>query len=163
ATPTTSATRWRSARATSVSCSTVRERACARRSRGTSMREPTQEFEHGYTCDQVVELATDYVEHALPAELVESFEMHLNFCDGCFTFSKQIRTTAELGGRLTEAQIPQETKAQLLAAFRELATGVKAYKFLTADGRGVLTGFAWPLPNGAPGDLVEAKIELCRS
>jgi hypothetical protein len=83
------------------------------------MREPTQEFEHGYTCNQVVELATDYVEHALRAELVEPFEMHLNFCDGCFTFVEQIRTTAALGGRLREEQIPEATKAQLLTAFRD--------------------------------------------
>jgi hypothetical protein len=40
---------------------------------------------------------------------------------------------------------------------------VKAYKFLTADGRGVFSGLAWPLPNGRPGDWVEAKVELCRS
>ena len=83
------------------------------------MSKPTQEFEHGYTCNQVVELATDYVEGALPPELVEPFEMHLNFCDGCFSFIEQIRTTAELGGRMTEEQIPEETKAKLLAAFRD--------------------------------------------
>jgi len=83
------------------------------------MHEPTQQFEHGYTCSEVVELATDYVEHALPAELVEPFEMHLNLCDGCFNFIEQIRTTADLGGRLTEEQIPENTKAQLLAAFRD--------------------------------------------
>jgi len=39
---------------------------------------------------------------------------------------------------------------------------VNAYKFLSADGRGVLTGFAWPLPDGAPGEWVEARVELCR-
>ena len=83
------------------------------------MRKPTRHFEHGYTCIQVVELATDYVEHALPAELVEPFEMHLNFCDGCLTFIEHIRTTAELGSRLREDEIPEETKAQLLAAFRD--------------------------------------------
>jgi hypothetical protein len=83
------------------------------------MVEPTREFEHGYTCTQVVELATEYVERAMPVELVEPFEMHLNFCDGCFSFIEQIRTTAELGGRLEEEQVPEETKVKLLAAFRE--------------------------------------------
>src|SRR5437763_196908 len=111
--------RSRSAKATSVSCSTAHGHGFAPRAKATSMREPTREFEHGYTCNQVVELATDYVEHALPPQLVEPFEMHLNLCDGCFTFIEQIRTTAELGGRLTEEQIPEETNAQLLAAFRE--------------------------------------------
>jgi hypothetical protein len=40
---------------------------------------------------------------------------------------------------------------------------VSAYKFLTAEGKGVFSGFAWPLPNGAPGEWVEAEVELCRS
>jgi putative zinc finger protein len=81
--------------------------------------EPTREFEHGYTCSQVVELATEYVEGAMPAELVEPFEMHLNFCDGCFTFVEQIRTTAALGARVSVEEIPEDTKANLLAAFRD--------------------------------------------
>jgi hypothetical protein len=40
---------------------------------------------------------------------------------------------------------------------------VKAYKFLTAEGHGVFSGFAWPLPNGVPGEWVEAEVELCRA
>ena len=40
---------------------------------------------------------------------------------------------------------------------------MKAYKFLAADGAGVFTGFAWPLPNGGPGEWVETEVELCRS
>jgi hypothetical protein len=40
---------------------------------------------------------------------------------------------------------------------------VTAYKFLGADGTGVFSGFAWPLPNGGPGDWVEAEVALCRS
>ena len=39
----------------------------------------------------------------------------------------------------------------------------KAYKFLTADGLGVFSGFAWPLPEGRPGDWVEADLDACRS
>jgi len=83
------------------------------------MLEPTREFEHGYTCTQVVELATEYVEGAMPAELVEPFEMHLNFCDGCFTFIEQIRTTAQLGARVSEEQVPDEVKVKLMTAFRD--------------------------------------------
>ena len=83
------------------------------------MREPTEEFEHGYTCNQVVELATDYVEQALPPELVEPFEMHLNFCDGCSTFIDQIRETAATTRRLSEEQIPEELREKLIDAFRD--------------------------------------------
>ena len=41
---------------------------------------------------------------------------------------------------------------------------MKAYKFLAADGRGIFSGFPWPLPNGAPGAWVESEeVAPCRS
>lgn len=39
---------------------------------------------------------------------------------------------------------------------------MKAYKFLTHEGLGVFSQFAWPLPEGAPGTWVEAEVEACR-
>ena len=38
-----------------------------------------------------------------------------------------------------------------------------AYKFLRADGTGVFTRFAWPLPADEPGAWVQAPITTCRS
>ncbi len=83
------------------------------------MAEPTREFEHGYTCKEVVELATDYADGVMSPPQMTQFEMHLNFCDGCFTFVEQIRETATMASRLSEDQIPEATKAKLLAAFRD--------------------------------------------
>jgi hypothetical protein len=40
---------------------------------------------------------------------------------------------------------------------------VNAYKFLRADGTGVFTRFAWPLPQGGPGAWVRAEPDPCRS
>jgi hypothetical protein len=40
---------------------------------------------------------------------------------------------------------------------------VNAYKFLRADGTGVFTRFAWPLPDGGPGAWVETEPDPCRS
>jgi hypothetical protein len=40
---------------------------------------------------------------------------------------------------------------------------VIAYKFLRADGSAVFTGFRWPLPDGGPGEWVDARVEPCRS
>jgi hypothetical protein len=40
---------------------------------------------------------------------------------------------------------------------------VIAYKFLRPDGTGVFTGFGWPLPDGGPGEWVDAPAEPCRS
>ena len=38
-----------------------------------------------------------------------------------------------------------------------------AYKFLRADGSSVFSAFRWPLPDGAPGAWVDARIDPCRS
>jgi hypothetical protein len=40
---------------------------------------------------------------------------------------------------------------------------VIAYKFLRADGTSTFTGFRWPLPDGGPGDWVDAPPDPCRS
>src|SRR5262245_3298756 len=40
---------------------------------------------------------------------------------------------------------------------------MRAYKFLTADGLGVFSRFAWPLPNAGPGAWVESEVEPCRA
>jgi hypothetical protein len=40
---------------------------------------------------------------------------------------------------------------------------MRAYKFLTADGLGVFSHFAWPPPSGGPGAWVEAEVETCRA
>jgi Putative zinc-finger len=82
------------------------------------MADPTGEFEHGYTCKEIVDLATEYVEGAMTAAQMTQFELHLNFCEGCVAFVEQIRATAAMAGRLSEEQIPEETKVKLLQAFR---------------------------------------------
>jgi Putative zinc-finger len=83
------------------------------------MAEPRGTFEHGYTCREVVELAADYVEGAMPPDEATLFEMHLNFCDGCMWFIEQLQTTAELAGRIEPEKLPEDLQEQLLQAFRD--------------------------------------------
>jgi hypothetical protein len=40
---------------------------------------------------------------------------------------------------------------------------VIAYKFLRPDGSSAFTGFRWQLPDGGPGEWVDAPVEPCRS
>jgi hypothetical protein len=76
--------------------------------------------EHAHiSCQEVVELVTGYLERALPAEEMTLFEQHLNFCEGCIVYVEQIRATAETVGRVTEEDLPPETREALLTAFRE--------------------------------------------
>jgi anti-sigma factor RsiW len=76
------------------------------------------EHEH-VTCQQVVELVTDYLERSLPPEEASLFEQHVNFCDGCDWYLEQMRATISTVGRITEEDVPQDTRNKLLAAFRE--------------------------------------------
>jgi anti-sigma factor (TIGR02949 family) len=70
------------------------------------------------SCQEVVELVTEYLEQALSAEETALFEQHLNFCDGCVSYVEQMRATAALVGRLSEEDVPAETRDRLLEAFR---------------------------------------------
>jgi anti-sigma factor RsiW len=69
------------------------------------------------TCQELVELVTDYLEGAMPPADRDRFEQHLVLCDGCASYVEQMRTTIALTGTLTET-IPAEIQDSLLAAFR---------------------------------------------
>jgi anti-sigma factor RsiW len=70
------------------------------------------------TCQELVELVTDYLERALPAPEVARFEAHLAGCTGCTNYVEQARQTMRVAGHLTEASLPPAARDELLAAFR---------------------------------------------
>jgi anti-sigma factor RsiW len=77
----------------------------------------TVEFEQ-LSCQELVELVTDYLEGALPLEEHERVERHLGICRGCHTYVEQFRQTIELTGRLTVEDVSPEAELALLEAFR---------------------------------------------
>ena len=66
------------------------------------------------SCQELVELVTDYLEGALPGELLARFERHVEECSGCRTYLEQMRMTIDATGRLTRAQLGPEAEAALL-------------------------------------------------
>jgi anti-sigma factor RsiW len=72
------------------------------------------------SCQEVVELITDYLEGALPPDTASRFEEHLNFCDGCEVYLDEMRATIATIGRadVAEEAMPPETRESLLTAFR---------------------------------------------
>ena len=70
------------------------------------------------SCQELVELVTDYLEGALPAEERARFEEHLAPCAGCTRYVEQMRTTLRIAGELTPASLTPEAEEALLAAFR---------------------------------------------
>ncbi len=71
------------------------------------------------SCQELVELVTDYLEDALPPVERARFEAHIEPCDGCRAYLEQIRTTIELTGRLTPEQLEPAAATALLGAFRD--------------------------------------------
>ena len=76
------------------------------------------EHEH-VSCQEVVELVTDYLDQTLSSDETSLFEQHINFCEGCEWYLDQLRTTISTVGRITEEEVPPETRDKLLTAFRE--------------------------------------------
>ena len=54
------------------------------------------------TCQELVELVTDYVEGALPGDRADEVRAHLRECVDCLRYLGQMQLTARLLGRLTE-------------------------------------------------------------
>ena len=71
------------------------------------------------TCQEVVELVSDYLERSLPPEETTLFEQHLNFCDGCDWYVEQLKRTVETVGEIREEDVPPEARERLLGAFRD--------------------------------------------
>jgi anti-sigma factor RsiW len=77
-------------------------------------------------CRRVVEITTDYMEGALPAEERARFEQHLLVCAGCVGYVEQARAAVRVLGAIgSERTEPPSTMARELAlrAFRSLRKG----------------------------------------
>jgi len=78
----------------------------------------TNEIEQ-LSCQELVELVTDYLEGALPDEERVRLERHLETCDGCRDYVEQMRTTISLTGEARPAALTPEVEEALLASFRD--------------------------------------------
>jgi hypothetical protein len=56
-------------------------------------------------CRELVQMVTDYLENALAAKDVRSFERHLKRCDGCSAYLSQMRETDRLAGLSASAGV----------------------------------------------------------
>jgi anti-sigma factor RsiW len=70
------------------------------------------------TCQELVELVTDYLEGALPSEDAARFEAHLAVCPGCQAYLEQVRSTIAVTRASGEVVEPSAV-SPLLAAFRD--------------------------------------------
>lgn len=70
------------------------------------------------TCQEVVELITDYLEHILLPSQTALFEAHMAGCVDCTTYLRQIERTIRLLHELRAAPVAAFTRDSLLQIFR---------------------------------------------
>jgi anti-sigma factor RsiW len=70
------------------------------------------------SCQEVVEVITDYLEGKLAPEDAAIFEAHLAICDGCQWYLDQMRTTIATVGHIEDEEVPAGLRDTVLAAFR---------------------------------------------
>lgn len=73
---------------------------------------------HQLSCQELVELVTDYLEGALPEDERRRFDEHIDGCEGCRRYVEQMRATLESVGELSPASLDPETEQTLLTTFR---------------------------------------------
>jgi len=70
------------------------------------------------TCQELVELVTEYLEGGLSTSERSRFDSHLATCSGCEEHLAQMRATLELSGRIEESGVAPAALDSLLDAFR---------------------------------------------
>jgi predicted anti-sigma-YlaC factor YlaD len=70
------------------------------------------------TCQEVVELITDYLENALLPQKMEQLEKHFAACPPCVEYLKQVRLTINLLRQLAQQSNFPSMKEELLQSFR---------------------------------------------
>ena len=71
-----------------------------------------------FTCRELVETLTDYLEDAMPADDRARLEAHLADCDGCTNALRQFRDTIRVAGHLTEEQVAEPSRESIRQVFR---------------------------------------------
>ena len=71
-----------------------------------------------FSCQELVELVTDYLEGALAPADLRRFEEHIAGCDSCTRYLEEFKRTIELVGALTPADVTPEAESELLEVFR---------------------------------------------
>jgi len=81
-----------------------------------------QETAPGLTisCQEVVELVTDYLEGVLDSDTAAEVEAHLGLCQGCNLYVDQMRATVTALGRVPVDSLSEEAQAELVRAFRDM-------------------------------------------
>ena len=77
-----------------------------------------------FSCQEMIEVVTNYLDDALPSDERQRFERHLSYCAGCNTYVDQIRETIRQTGIVRrEESLPPALREEILAQFRNWKRG----------------------------------------
>jgi exonuclease VII small subunit len=76
--------------------------------------------ENTITCQEFVEMVTDYLENVLLPQARKQFEEHAELCPGCETYLEQIQQTVVMLRKVADEPATPETKQKLLQVFHQL-------------------------------------------
>jgi putative zinc finger protein len=73
--------------------------------------------ENEITCQEFVEMVTDYMEQVLLPEIRSQFEKHADNCPGCDIYLNQMRQTIDMLHMIADEPVSADTRQKLLRAF----------------------------------------------
>jgi anti-sigma factor (TIGR02949 family) len=72
-----------------------------------------------YSCQEMIEVVTNYLDGALPTDEEQRFERHLSRCAGCNTYVDQMCETIRQTGMVPhEESLPPALREEIVAQFR---------------------------------------------
>jgi anti-sigma factor ChrR (cupin superfamily) len=71
------------------------------------------------SCQEIVELVTEFLEGTMDSPLRVAFDAHLANCDGCTEYIEQIEATIRVAGTIEPEALSPQFQAGLLEAFRD--------------------------------------------
>jgi anti-sigma factor RsiW len=74
------------------------------------------------SCQEVVELVTDYLEGDLDEATRTELEAHLALCPGCDAYLRQMRVTIDELGHVPVDSLSEQAQGDLVTAFRTFHT-----------------------------------------
>jgi anti-sigma factor RsiW len=77
----------------------------------------TRNVNDDITCEELVELVTEYLEGALTPAARERIELHLAGCEGCRAHVAQVRAVLRVAGALPPERLSDGAEDELVAAF----------------------------------------------
>jgi len=77
-----------------------------------------------FSCQEMTEVVTTYVDDALPPDEHQRFERHLSYCAGCRTYVEQMHETIKQTGMVArEESLPPALRERIVAQFRTWRRG----------------------------------------